>query len=179
MDSHVNDKLDGNAAGAGEALDKGIDASATIPAVAAPVAAKDGTDGKAIEGKTTVSIKANPNPTSPPHLLPTDSQTALWSRSAAEQRGSAHSSFQALPQINKVLLVSSLALFAVAVLQIVGPPLSASFQAAIHPYTAAGKQETCLSRLQSLGQAMRMYADDQQPLPTSRLSKATASKEAE
>lgn len=51
-------------------------------------------------------------------------------------------------------------LFTVLLLQTIGPPLVASFQAAVHPYTATCKQETCLARLHSLGQAIAMYAED-------------------
>ena len=92
-----------------------------------------------------------PAASSPPPSLPWHFATAprvkrhLWSE---------------MPPLNQCLSVIGSACLAVALIQVTGPPVSAAVKAAVHPYTAAGKQETCMTNLKAVGIAVAMYSGD-------------------
>lgn len=65
-----------------------------------------------------------------------------------------------LPLLNQLLLGGGALLVGGSVLGTVGPPAARGVATAVHPYTAAGRQETCLSNLNRIGQALALYASD-------------------
>lgn len=68
--------------------------------------------------------------------------------------------FEGLPRVNTTFLLGGALLIGLALLRTVGPPVVASTLAAMHPYTAQGKQEICLSNLGRLGEAFALYSQD-------------------
>jgi len=84
----------------------------------------------------------------------------VWSQPESRQRSDWRSSFGQLPEVNRWFLGSGTALLCLALMLAAGPPLANSMQAAVHPYTAAGKQETCASHLHSIALALAAYAGD-------------------
>ena len=65
-----------------------------------------------------------------------------------------------LPLANRIYFAGGSLMLALVFLQIIGPPVVAGVRGAIHPFTAVGKQETCLARLQNLIKALEMYRRD-------------------
>lgn len=68
--------------------------------------------------------------------------------------------FRELPLANRALLLSGGTLLGLCVLSVVLPPVGSGIALAVHPYTAGGKQEACLSNLQQLNSAMQLYLSD-------------------
>jgi hypothetical protein len=72
--------------------------------------------------------------------------------------------FVQLPDINRWLLGGGSLCVALGLFFLIGVPLlsyaNRSAQAAIFPYTAEGKRQTCLSNLQQLSTAIAQYRDD-------------------
>jgi len=65
-----------------------------------------------------------------------------------------------LPLANQLLFAASFGCLGVGALALVGPALFEGAQSAVFPYTSAGKRQTCLSNLESLSQALALYAQD-------------------
>lgn len=65
-----------------------------------------------------------------------------------------------LPLPNQLLFAASFGCLGVGALVLVGPALVEGAQSAVFPYTSAGKRQTCLSNLESLSQALALYAQD-------------------
>ncbi|HEX8234543.1 MAG TPA: hypothetical protein VF600_01160 [Abditibacteriaceae bacterium] len=65
-----------------------------------------------------------------------------------------------LPRLNKGLLSLGTLCIGVGFLKLVGPPVVAATSSVVHPFTVAGKAETCLSHLQSVAQALAQYSGD-------------------
>lgn len=80
-----------------------------------------------------------------------------------------------LPLPNQLLFAASFGCLGVGALVLVGPALVEGAQSAVFPYTSAGKRQTCLSNLESLSQALALYAQDNDGhLPT--IEETTSSK---
>lgn len=65
-----------------------------------------------------------------------------------------------MPPFNQFLTVCGGACLLVALARVAGPPMAESARLAYRPYTAAGKQEICTTRLRSMAQALAMYSQD-------------------
>jgi prepilin-type processing-associated H-X9-DG protein len=69
-----------------------------------------------------------------------------------------------LPGVNRALLFSGIALIGWGLLATAGPPVATSVASgvgeAVRPYTAEGKQETCLSNMRAVGLALALYRQD-------------------
>lgn len=65
-----------------------------------------------------------------------------------------------LPLTNRVLLCAGAVLLIGAVLRMIVPPAGEAIATAVRPYTAGGKQETCLENLQKVSAALSQYAMD-------------------
>jgi len=65
-----------------------------------------------------------------------------------------------IPAINRCFLACGTLLLGIGGVKLAGPPVVANVAQAVRPYTAAGKQEACLSHLRALAQAVSLYAQD-------------------
>jgi len=65
-----------------------------------------------------------------------------------------------LPLPNQLLFAASFSCLGIGALALAGPALVEGAQSAVFPYTSAGKRQTCLSNLESLSQALALYAQD-------------------
>jgi prepilin-type processing-associated H-X9-DG protein len=72
--------------------------------------------------------------------------------------------FAQLPAVNRWLLGSGTVCLALGLFCLVGVPVlgatGSAVQAAYYPYTQAGRQETCLSNLRHIGEALAQYRQD-------------------
>ena len=108
-----------------------------------------------------ISTAASVSPAAEARLGPPPAWSApVWKQPESQQQSTLRDTFRQLPQVNRWCLGSGSALVALALVLTVGPPLAAALQSAAHPYTAAGKQETCATRLHSIALALTAYAQD-------------------
>jgi len=72
--------------------------------------------------------------------------------------------FERLPAINRQLLGSGALCAGLGLFLLIGVPIlgygSSAVQTAVHPFTADGKRESCLSRLHQVGLALAQYRSD-------------------
>jgi hypothetical protein len=92
----------------------------------------------------------------------------IWDEATQETRSlqmrPSHEWFEHLPEINQWLLGAGAVCLVLGTFSLVGIPMlsyaNASLQTAIHPYTAAGKEEACRSNLQRIAEALNQYRQD-------------------
>lgn len=80
--------------------------------------------------------------------------TGLWTSSPRQ------GFWAKLPLPNQLLFAASFGCLGVGALALVGPAVVEGAQSAVFPYTSAGKRQTYLSNLESLSQALSLYAQD-------------------
>ena len=68
--------------------------------------------------------------------------------------------WESLPAFNRFLTIIGSGCLLLALGRVAVPPMAQGVQQAYYPYTAAGKQETCLTHLRSVALAMATYAQD-------------------
>lgn len=86
---------------------------------------------------------------------------AFYAPPAPETRGGRLREFMiGLPVVNRLLLLAGAVAALLGLLGLIARPVLGSVLMVIQPYTASGKQDTCLSKVRSLAQAISMYSSD-------------------